>query len=313
MAHAVESMFYSGETPWHGLGVKVDESATYDLDACIRASGLDWEVEKAPLQTFDGVSVPDAYATRRSKDGRIFGVVGNQYTILQNLDAFRWFEPFLETRQVSLETAGSLHNGEIVWVLARIAENLKVTYGDEIAKYLLLAHSHNGRLKIQASGTPIRVVCQNTLRLSQQDKKTQFYLNTRHTKNMATRMENAREEIARANHLFLLEQEKYVFLASKSCNLKQAEIYFRTYLEKPCDEYLATRTRHRVERLHELMETGMGNTLPGVKGTYWAAFNAITQSQTWEDGRNQENRLHTLWFDQPKVNALDLAVQLASA
>lgn len=40
MAANVESMFYVRETPWHGLGIKVQEAPT-SKDALILA-GLDW-------------------------------------------------------------------------------------------------------------------------------------------------------------------------------------------------------------------------------------------------------------------------------
>ena len=46
MAHNVETMAYAGETPWHGLGVKVDESI--GVDGMLEAAGLNWTVSKAP-------------------------------------------------------------------------------------------------------------------------------------------------------------------------------------------------------------------------------------------------------------------------
>lgn len=311
MAHAVESMMFYGETPWHGLGKVIDDATRYDVIAAIKAAGLDWQVTKEQLQTMDGQIVPDAFCTRRSTDKTVLGTVGAQYTILQNHDAFSWFQPFLDTRQVSFETAGSLHGGEVIWVLAKIAENIQVTYGDEVAKYLLLAHSHSGRLKVQASATPIRVVCQNTLKLSNGDKKTKFFLKTRHTKNMESRLNDAREEIAKANHLFLLEAEKYRFLASKPITYAQQLDYFKKVLEIKDSERLDTRSKNRLERMVELAETGMGANLLSAKGTWWGSYNAFTQHQSWEAGRTQENRLDNLWFKAD--DALDIALEMASA
>ena len=314
MAHAVESMFYVGETPWHGLGTKVDESVASSIPLAIKAAGLDWRVEKLPVFTSDGQEVPGSFCIRRDTDKKIVGCsVGNQYAALQNIDSFRWFEPFLETGQVKFETGGSLREGSVVWVLARIADNLQVTYGDEIAKYILLAHSHDGTLKVQGSGTPIRVVCQNTLRQSQKDKRTRFFINARHTKGLSLKLDEARQQLAKANHLFLLQLEQYQFLASKEITPVKQEEYFRKALDidTPMEEKLETKSRNRVERLVELAETGMGATLKGAKGTWWGAFNGLTQYQTWEAGNNQENRLKNLWFSES--NALDLALEMASA
>ena len=55
MSHAVESMFYVKETPWHGLGEKREEAPT--ISEAIEQSGLDWEVGLKNLVTVDGDSV----------------------------------------------------------------------------------------------------------------------------------------------------------------------------------------------------------------------------------------------------------------
>ena len=46
MPDLIESMFYVGETPWHGKGVPLTESPTIE-DALILA-GMDWQVQKIP-------------------------------------------------------------------------------------------------------------------------------------------------------------------------------------------------------------------------------------------------------------------------
>lgn len=43
--------------------------------------------------------------------------------------------------------------------------------------------------------------------------------------------------------------------------------------------------------------TGRGNDLPGVKGTAWAAYNAVTEYTTWERGNSQDARLEKVWLE----------------
>ena len=56
---------------------------------------------------------------------------------------------------------------------------------------------------------------------------------------------------------------------------------------------------------------GKGSELATASGTWWGAYNAVTEYQTWQHGRTADNRLETLWFG--KDDALDVALQMATA
>ena len=49
MAANVESMFYTRETPWHGLGTKVMEAPA--SKEALELAGLDWKVTQEPIYT----------------------------------------------------------------------------------------------------------------------------------------------------------------------------------------------------------------------------------------------------------------------
>lgn len=49
MPAEVENMMYVGKTPWHGIGVALDNPPT--AAEAIKAAGLNWKVEKRPLFT----------------------------------------------------------------------------------------------------------------------------------------------------------------------------------------------------------------------------------------------------------------------
>src|SRR5208283_2639720 len=100
-------------------------------------AGLSWDVELVPLVTADNQTKVDRNAVRRSSDNRILGTVGPRFTALQNRDAFKWFQPFLEAKEASLNAAGSLCEGSRVWVLAKLQRApLVIAQGDEVEKYL---------------------------------------------------------------------------------------------------------------------------------------------------------------------------------
>ena len=126
MAHEIEmvgnraSMAYFGETPWHNLGTPLTTDDLYDWQSVCVKSGLDWEAELTPLVTADTQAKVEHQAVRRKTDGRILGVVGPKYHVLQNRAAFQWFQPFLDAKEAALHTAGSLCEGSRVWVLAKL-------------------------------------------------------------------------------------------------------------------------------------------------------------------------------------------------
>ena len=202
MAHEIETTAYFGARPWHGLGTALGEADLYDWPSASRKSGLDWEVEMVPLVTADSQAQVTHRAVRRTSDSRILGVVGPRYTPLQNKDAFGWFQPFLETKQASLHTAGSLKGGSRVWVLAKLDRDpLVIAAGDEVEKFILLSHGHDGTLAVRAGFTPIRVVCQNTLSMAHGSDAGRL-IRIRHTRDVLENLANVREIMDLANAEF---------------------------------------------------------------------------------------------------------------
>lgn len=111
MSANVESMFYAGrEKPWHGLGTQVEEAPT-SADA-LRLAGLDWTVQRKPIQVCGGRKVDNFFANVRSSDGAVLGVVSDRYQVVQNAEAFAFTDALIGGEgQVHYETAGSLMGG----------------------------------------------------------------------------------------------------------------------------------------------------------------------------------------------------------
>ena len=61
---------------------------------------------------------------------------------------------------------------------------------------------------------------------------------------------------------------------------------------------------------------GPKQDLPGVRGTWWAAYNGFNEYLNYEKGRSNNNRMESLWFGQAgasNMQALNLATEMASA
>ena len=105
--------------------------------------------------------IPGFYATVRQDTREVLGIVGERYRLVQNHEAFTFIDQLLGS-SINFETAGSLHGGRRVWVLATLPDHVEVG-GDDVRPYVLLMNSHDGSTAVVAATTPIRVVCQNTL------------------------------------------------------------------------------------------------------------------------------------------------------
>jgi phage/plasmid-like protein (TIGR03299 family) len=203
MAANVETMFYTRQKPWHGLGTMVQEAPT-SKDALILA-GLDWQVIQKPIITEDGISISGFKANLRETDNRVLGVVTDRYRTIQNHDAFAFTDSLLG-EGVTYETAGSLQNGRRVWVLAKLPQRYIIS-GDEITPYLVFMNAHDGTGAIKAAMTPVRVVCMNTLNLALSTAKRSW--STNHVGDIRGKLEDARYTLLYAD-LYMQELGKAI-------------------------------------------------------------------------------------------------------
>mgnify|MGYP002143186270 CR=1 FL=1 len=290
-------MFSVGEKPWHGLGHTLATAPS--IREGIVLAGLNWRVSLRPLTSTltDGgvaVPVPDHLAVWREDNGAILGVVGESFHPLQNEEAFAFFQPLVDEGLVTLETAGALREGRRVWVMAKIAGDPAVIVPgaeDIVDLYALLCHGHDGSLAVRVGSNPVRVVCANTLRgaLERGDGLAVI----RHTSGMASALETARSVLTRQIELFRGSAEGWRFLASRTCTDADFTVFALRVIalaRGEGDDAVRERTPdpadggRMLKALRPLFEGGAGNDVAGVRGTWWAAYNAITQWLTHERG-----------------------------
>ncbi len=192
MAANVETMFYTREKPWHGLGTGIAE-APNSADA-LRLAGLDWEVMQKPIYTDVGEEIPGYKANIRDTDRRVLGVVTDRYKIIQNREAFA-FTDALMGNGVRYETAGALQGGRKVWLLARLPHEYIIS-GERISPYLVFSNTHDGSGAVRVAVTPIRVVCNNTLNLALRTAKRGWSMI--HTGDIRGKIQEARDALSMA-------------------------------------------------------------------------------------------------------------------
>jgi phage/plasmid-like protein (TIGR03299 family) len=314
MAHEVEQMFSVKQTPWHGLGEIVREAP--NVESAIKLAGLDWPVEMRALHTVQGSIPVKKCAIVRGSDESVLGVAGPDYQPLQNDKAFEFFNPFLESGECKLETAGSLKKGKRIWVMAKLNRDpIAVTKNDLVEKFLLLSNSHEGHVSVRVGFTPVRVVCANTLAMATGDARASL-LRVTHKSNMKEGMERVQEIVNTANAAFEATAEQYKVLAKTNVSAKDIEKYVKLVFvdRKTNSERKSLRLEKMTETITRLFETGQGNDVKGVRGTAWALYNGATEYLSYEIGKDADRRLNSLWFGRNlkrNKKAFDVAMSMA--
>lgn len=332
MAHEIENMMYVGATPWHGLGRKVEGAVS--VDDALRLAGLDWTVgledlvvasDTAKCDSLDECRVVPARAVVRSSDGRILGVVGNDYEPVQNSEKLAIIAPLVESGAAKLETAGSLRGGRKVWLQATLGNVGEVTRGDVVRQHILVAGSHDGTMAVRVTESMERVVCANTLQVALAEGGRGVSI--KHTRSAHDRMAEVARVVQTAQRHFASALESYKFLAAKSLTAAEIKAYAKQIFAQPKSAPSPSAivvvdasgapvdpAGERVaERIMDLVESGRGSNLPGVRGTAWGAYNAVTEYLTHERGNNADTRLDSNWFGNGAMlnrKALDLAMAL---
>lgn len=300
MSHELENMMYVGARPWHGLGKKLEDAPS--IKEGIIYAGLDWDVDLQEIYldtnnandyinaNFSPINTHKVVV--RQSDKSVLGVVGNRYRVLQNSEAFDWFEPFVDSGMVTLESAGSLQGGKKIWVLAKINGEVSIKGDDTIEKYILLSNSHDGSMSITAGYTPIRVVCNNTLTAA--TSKGANLLKVRHTASAKITLEMVRDTMDVVNQTFEASIEQYQLLAKRLIKTNQMEDLVKIVLNKK--ELDSTRSINQFKKIMWLWENGKGNDVPGIRGTAWAGYNAFTEFFSHYAVSDTDKRVTSLWF-----------------
>lgn len=330
MAHHFESGFTVRQKSWHGLETVLSDAPETSREAIV-AAGMDWPVEEQPLYaerlTADGVvtmPITTHKAIVRGTDQSVLGIVGSDWRPLQNVDAFRFFDPIVADKAASFETAGSLKGGKVVWVLAKINMDRQAVAGnDEILPYLLLSNSHDGSRAVTVAFTPIRVVCWNTLSasLGRSDAGTIPAIRVLHMSTMEATLREVQGAIDLARSRFAVSMERFESMRARGLQADEFKRYVVDVLRGTDEDLVAmieaaqvqasfgiSKAADRVEALKrkaaaepraveivtDLFERGPGADLAGQ--TVWGAYNAVTHYVDHVRGKSQENRMESSWF-----------------
>ncbi len=293
------SFFSVKEKAWHGLGQIVKQYPT--SEEAIKHAGLDYEVVKSPLFTNGSeiitdfnhlemnqntLEVPNYFANIRTDNNTVLGVVGKDYHIVQNHEAFNFFDAIVGGDEgILYETAGALGKGERIFITAKLPDYIRVGNGDDVTeKYIFLTTSHDGSGSITAAFTPIRIVCQNTLNASLRNMTN--VVRIKHTSGAKQRIENAHKIMGLANTLStqlenifnnwtkvrVTDQEVKKLIQLALCPNKET----LDLLKKGAHDEISTLFKNTIDDAFNYAMLSDTQQMDTTKGTLYGAYNAVT-------------------------------------
>jgi len=288
-ADGTAAFFSNREIPWHNLGVITDGAQT--AEDALHLAHLDWRVTKSeepvqvPVVVNDGVqmvSLADKFMTYRDhpKLGmQGLGVVGNQYQVIQNSEAFDFLNHLVDESGAVFETAGSLRGGRQVFMSLKMPNSIVLAGGqDTVDLYLMATTSHDGSTAFTVAVTPIRPVCTNTVRLALKEAQSTWYV--RHTTHVGGKIAQARETLGIAFDY----NEAYQKAVDDLVSQPFSDVEFKSFLESLVKEpkIKSALKENRVEAVRAEM-FGLWNapTQQNVANTKWAAYNAVVEYADW--------------------------------
>ena len=297
MAHELETQngvasFASFREPaWHGLGtVFTEEKTTSEMLVAANLNGWNVRLEDLEIPSTLTSDKSYQYVVRTNPTDKtqtdVLGIVGERYHVLQNEDLFSFGDNILDGGG-RWETAGSIKGGRQVFgSLALERETVLDPNGvaDVVKTYLLINTSHDGSIAIQASITPVRVVCANTLnvalnRTRKKDGVKQSF-KIRHTQTANGKVQIARQTLGLANaYMNEFDKMAHAMIAKEISAKDFNDIILAAYPKPDKDTKGAVKKwENKVDMINDIY-TGEYNGM--IANTAWGAFNALTERLDW--------------------------------
>lgn len=280
---------------WANMGTEVNDCNT--LNEVMQKAGLDYQVEKRKIQfNMNGFhTLKDKMVTvEKGNPDHVFGVVGKDYEICQNVDAFDFVDCI--DGQMKFLKAGETKSGKI-YIIGELPE--VEVLGDMVRPHLIFQNSHNGTSKVMANLCMLRIVCQNQFAAA--FKNAANAIRIKHSTQMVDRLEQARMTIQKSYEYI----QDYKDLAGKfavkhiSDNIIQGIIKEMLKIESEADM-----NKTQTLKFNAFNEAYRADDNANFVGTAWGVINAYTDFATHlPAGRNTKTYEEKLFLNNTFDNA----------
>jgi phage/plasmid-like protein (TIGR03299 family) len=325
MAHMIyKEKFLSYRQPaWHGLGQVITE----EIGAVEAAQRIQLpEIITEPVLTVSGLGTDyKAIIGKLLEGSTVYSVVSNNYCEIIHLDFLKAWDHCVKQ---NVETIGLLMHGAGLFVSAKLPSF--DVMGDEISAYILAENWLTGTRSTKVRKTPVRVVCMNTLQMS--DSQSVEELRICHTQPAIDQLERSLTDlIERSTSQYRALKEVYEILAStKVTDVSAKELLVKVYPDKPVPKHLLAQAATNNDALDELAAwersngaqvehrnqtfglfagAGRGAMSQAANGTAWGVYNAAAE---YEQYLKKARRAESMMFGAGKDRVADAFNEVCS-
>lgn len=293
---------------WHGMGKQVSKDLT--PEQFLQEAGLDWEVKKVKLRGESGgkpIKGCDIYALCRDRDNQVLSYVSKTWTPCQNIEAFKFFDIFVQEGHMYMDTAGSLFNGRHVFASAKLNEGFNLFGGDEVVGHLLFSNPHQFGKSIDIRVVATRTVCNNTLTLALSE-------NAKHQVRWDHRKQLDAEEVQRmlgmASDQIQKFKETAKYLGGKKFKNEDIVDYFKRIFPLAGERGKEEISR-KAKKAIEVLETQPGANF--ARGSFWQLANTVTYLNSNPD-KPSDTKTYSNWYGtnaEVSKKAFQVAMEMA--
>ncbi len=269
--------------------VRPEEAKT--SEDMLNEAGLNWTVEQLPVyaKTSEGMrKIPGRVANVRSDTRDALGVVGHGYTPLQNKDAFAFTDELVQSGQAGWIGAALYGNGAVVSGLMMLNRDIKIAgiEDERVLPLIAFRNGHDGGTGVSVTVAPFRLACLNGMILPL--KGATRVWRARHTSGVHRRIDEARRTLELSwSYYDELEEMGRKLVAKKMSDRRFASFMDRLVPLTPKMEAdpggrSANSRQAAIDAITEIFRNG--DDLENVRGTEWAALQAVAEYDSW--GRN---------------------------
>lgn len=301
---------FVGQTPWHGLGQEIEQDAS--IETWATQAGMDWTLEKAPVNYLDGQIFDGQNILYRSDTKAAMSVISNRYHAVQPREVLEFFRNLVDIGGFRINVAGTLQGGKKLWALAETGRYAEVCKDDTVGGYLLLSTSCDRTLATTARFTSVRVVCNNTLQMAMREKAATVSF-THLTRFDPIAMQ---EKLMGAVESFGSFMDMAKHLQAQQMNVKAAED-FLTALVTPLSQVKfagrdITKNRTYAKILNLFDGEAKGSEIVG--HTKWGMLNAVTEYfDHHAPTHSVDARINSAWFGRGDKAKNDATLLLLAA